>query len=76
MAFRIAVVHNVDLDSRADGIAAYLRSFVKYAKGLHLTYWSESSSGETACNNQIVCKSLDRLGRIRRFLPVKDVPEH
>ena len=68
MIFRIGVIGQIGLDSRAHGIAAYLRSFFKYTDGLESVYWGGEVSERRRCGeNWVVCKPIGFAGP--RILP-------
>jgi glycosyltransferase involved in cell wall biosynthesis len=72
---RIAVVRNFALDTQADGIGAYLRSFFRDSVGNDLSFWGRQAPGNrTFGSNVVACHQLGelgRLGRLGRLLPLR-----
>jgi glycosyltransferase involved in cell wall biosynthesis len=70
MALRIGVIGNISLDSKADGIAAYIRTFFKYAKSMEFVYWGGRQGGERELGDNVVsCHPLGSTNKAISHLP-------
>lgn len=59
MTLRIAMIGQIPLDSKADGIAAYLRAFVKYGEGIEVVYWGgESAVQHSFGGHAVTCEPI------------------
>lgn len=69
---RVTIIVDVDLDSSANGIAAYLRTFLNYAKGVTCSVWSPLA--ETQPKPQAPasnCREIARENWVARRLPAR-----